>query len=109
MKNIISILFFFGVLSQAHAQYPKTLDSLKVFLKTQKQDTIYVLALNEYAFLIIQEGKYDESEKYIKQMENLSTKLNYGTGFYKAMNLKGVIEYSKQNPKKAKWCRNIRS
>jgi two-component system, NarL family, sensor histidine kinase UhpB len=101
MKKIISILFFLCVYTQASAQYPKTLDSLKTFLKTQKQDTIYVLALNEYAFLIIQEGKYDESEKYIKQMENLSTKLNYGTGFYKAMNLKGVIEYTKQNPKKA--------
>jgi signal transduction histidine kinase len=70
-------------------------------LKTQKQDTIYILALNEFAFLSIQEGKFAEAEKSIKQIEDLSTKYDFGTGFYKASNLKGVIEYTKQNPKKA--------
>jgi two-component system, NarL family, sensor histidine kinase UhpB len=101
MKKIYLLLFFWFVYIQAPAQYPKTIDSLKVFLKTQKQDTIYVLALSEYTFLIIKEGKYAESEKYIKQMEDLSIKLNYGTGFYRVMNMRGMREYLKQDHKKA--------
>jgi two-component system, NarL family, sensor histidine kinase UhpB len=101
MKKIYLLLFFCFVYAQAPAQYPKTIDSLKVFLKTQKQDTIYVLALSEYTFLIIKEGKYVESEKYIKQMEDLSVKLNYGTGFYRVMNMRGMREFLKQDHKKA--------
>lgn len=77
------------------------MDSLKVFLKTKPQDTTYVLALNQYAFLIVQEGKIEEAKKTISQMEKLSKKHNYGTGFYKTMNMRGVIEYSNQNSQKA--------
>lgn len=101
MKKYVAFFLLFLFHTKADAQYPETLDSLKIFLKTQKQDTIYILALNEFAFLTIQEGKFAEAEKSIKQIEDLSTKYDFGTGFYKASNLKGVIEYTKQNPKKA--------
>ncbi|WP_262509861.1 hypothetical protein [Arcicella aurantiaca] len=40
------------------------MDSLKTFLKTQKQATIYVLTLNEFAFLTIQEGKFAKAENH---------------------------------------------
>jgi signal transduction histidine kinase len=82
-------------------QIPKSIDSLKTFLNTRPKDSTYVLALNDYAFLIIQEGNYEKGNEIIQQMEKLSSKLNYGTGFYKATNMKGVVEYSKQNPEKA--------
>lgn len=101
MKKIYFLLFFLCVFTQNYAQFPSSLDSLKLFLKTKSQDTTYILALNEFAFLTIQEGKFAEAEKSIKQIEDLSTKYDFGTGFYKASNLKGVIEYTKQNPQKA--------
>jgi two-component system, NarL family, sensor histidine kinase UhpB len=98
--KIICILFLLCSFT-VFAQIPQTLDSLKVFLKTQKQDTTYVLALNDYAFFMVQEGKFDETNKTIAQIETLSKKLNFGTGFYKAENMRGVIEYTKQKPEKA--------
>jgi signal transduction histidine kinase len=70
-------------------------------LKTKAQDSTYVKALNEYAFVLVQEGKIDEAKKTIGQMDNLSKKLKYSIGFYKVMNMRGVIEYTNQNPQKA--------
>lgn len=95
------LLFCLLSINLLFSQVPKSIDSLKTYLNTKPKDTSYVLALNEYAFIIIQEGKYDEAKKTIFQMEILSSKLNYGTGFYKSANMKGVIEYTKQNPEKA--------
>ncbi|MCP9766436.1 hypothetical protein EGI22_00860 [Lacihabitans sp. LS3-19] len=94
------ILFVFFSLSNfvGMAQIPKTVDSLKVYLKKQKPDTTYVLALNEYAFLMVQEGNFEETNKTINQIESLSKKLNFGTGFYKAENMRGVVQYSQQKP-----------
>lgn len=100
MKKLL-ILFFVLSCSYSFAQVPKSKDSLAVFLKTKPQDTLYVLALNEYAFLLVQEGKIDDAKKSIAQMEKLSTKFNFGMGFYGVQNMKGVIEYSNQNPEKA--------
>lgn len=100
MKNLWSLLFIIS-LSQSYAQIPKTMDSLTVFLKTKPKDTSYVLALNEYAFLTVQNGKFDDAQKIINQMQQLSAKLNYATGFYKVMNMKGVVAYSKQDSEKA--------
>lgn len=97
-KYFILFLFSFQFLM---AQIPKSLDSLKIYLNTKPKDTSYILALNDYAFLKVQEGKYDDVNKIILQMESLSSKMNYGTGLYKSTNMKGVIEYSKQNPEKA--------
>ncbi|RYU96224.1 tetratricopeptide repeat-containing sensor histidine kinase [Emticicia agri] len=79
------------------AQYPKTIDSLTVFLKTEKQDTVYVQALSEFTFQKIQHGKYATADSGITALEALSKKLNYGTGFYRAMNSRGFLAYSKQN------------
>jgi signal transduction histidine kinase len=100
MKKLL-LHFFLLSFFFSFSQIPKTMDSLTIFLKTKPQDTTYVLALNEYAFLLVQEGKMDEAKKSISQMEKLSSKFNYGTGFYKVINMRGVIEYSNQNPQKA--------
>ncbi|MES2748495.1 MAG: tetratricopeptide repeat protein [Bacteroidota bacterium] len=72
-----------------------------MFLKTKPKDTTYVVALNEYAFLMVQEGNVAVAKKTILQMEQLSKKFNFGPGFCKVMNMYGVIEYSNQNPEKA--------
>ncbi|REG92917.1 ATP-binding protein [Flavobacterium aquicola] len=97
-KYILTLLFIAGSL---FAQVPKSMDSVVVFLQTKPQDTTYVLALNQYAFLLVQEGKIDEAKKIIAQMEKLSKKYNFGNGFYKVVNMKGIIEYTNQKPQKA--------
>lgn len=95
------ILFLLLTAGAAFAQVPKSMDSVLVFLKTKPQDTTYVLALNQYAFLLVQEAKIEEAKKTIVKMENLSKKFNFGNGFYKIMNMRGIIEYTNQNPQKA--------
>lgn len=97
----IRLLFFLLSFNLLMGQIPQSIDSLKTFLNAKPKDSTYVLALNDYAFLLIQEGNYEKVNELIRQMEVLSSKLNYGTGFYKSTNMKGVIEYSKQNPEKA--------
>lgn len=99
MRKLLLFFLLFGHFLVA--QIPNSLDSLKVYLDTKPKDTSYVLALNSYAFLNVQEGKYEEAARIIQEMERLSKKLDFGTGFYKSMNMKGVIAYSKQNPEKA--------
>lgn len=85
----------------AAAQVPKTLDSLEVYIKTKPQDSNYVQALNELAFLKVQEGKYGEVPKIIAQIETLTKKIKWNSGYYKAMNMRGIVEYSQQKPEKA--------
>ena len=97
-RHLLLLLLIAGA---AFAQVPKTKDSLTVFLKTKPQDTTYVKALNEYAFVLVQEGKIDEAKKIIVMMEKLSKKFNFGNGFYKTVNMRGIIEYTNQNPQKA--------
>ena len=100
MKKIIVFTFLlFHCLS--YGQVPKSLDSLKVFIQTKPKDTTYVLALKDYAFFMVMEGKFVEANKAIGQMQTLSNKFNYGAGFYNIMYMKGVVEYSNQNSKKA--------
>ena len=100
MKNFLAVFLILCSLV-LYGQIPKSLDSLKTYINTQPKDTTYELALNKYAFIIIQNGKYEEGEKVISQMETLSKKLNFATGFYNTMNMRGVLEYSKQNPEQA--------
>jgi len=99
MKPFFLFLVFCS--SVFSAQIPKSLDSLQNYLKTKPKDTLYVLALNEYFTLQLQKGDYAEANKIIAQMERLSGKLDYKTGFYKTVNARGVLEYTKQNPEKA--------
>lgn len=100
MRQLYVLLFCFLWLA-AVAQVPKSKDSLLVFLKTQPQDTLYVQALNEWAFLMVKDGNYEQAHRYVKKIDALSRKLRYGSGYYKTMNMLGIIEYSKQNQKKA--------
>lgn len=101
MKKLLLILLLSCFFSSSFSQVPKSKDSLTVFLKTKPKDTTYIVALNEYAFVMVQEGKMEEARKIILQMDELSKKFNFGPGFCKVMNMYGVIEYSNQNPEKA--------
>lgn len=95
-KSILPYLIVFMIGFQSNAQFPLTIDSLKIFLKTSPQDTTYILALSELTFQSIQHGKYVTADSGIVVMEALSKKLNFGTGFYRAMNSRGFLAYSKQ-------------
>jgi signal transduction histidine kinase len=97
------LLLIFGLLvfGFCYAQTPKTKDSLIVYLKTKPQDTLYVQALNDYAFAMVKEGKFEEALKLAIEIDKISRKLQYGSGYYKSVNMYGIIEYSKQNQKKA--------
>lgn len=99
--RLLYLLFFGLFLAVASAQVPKSKDSLRVYLKTKPQDTLYVQALNEWAFLMVKDGNYNEARRYVKKIDALSRKLHYGSGYYKTMNMLGIIEYSQQNQQKA--------
>lgn len=96
---LLSALFLTGI--KAWSQVPETEDSLRVFLKTQPKDTNYVLALNEYAFVQVKNGNFKEANELIDEMGQLTEKLDYKPGLYKTINMRGVVEYSNHNPKKA--------
>ncbi len=99
--KLLLLLLLFSVPYISFPQIPETKDSLTVFLKIQPKDTTYILALNKYCILLVQEGKMEEAKELISRMEKLATKFNYGLGFYKSMNMRGVLEYTKQNSEQA--------
>lgn len=100
--NIRLICILFLIFSfDGNAQFPKTLDSLKVFLNAQKQDSTYVLALSEYTHGIIRSGNFNQADSLIDKINELSKQLNFPAGYYKVAYLKGFIEYNKQNPRKS--------
>lgn len=94
------VLLFFTVM-KAWSQVPQTEDSLRVFLETQPRDTTYIEALNEYSFIMVQAGDFKKVNELIGQMERLTQQLDYKLGLYKVVNMRGIVEYSNQNPKKA--------
>lgn len=96
---LLVLLFLTGI--KAHSQVPKTEDSLRMYLDTHPKDTSYVLALNDYAFIKTRAGNFKEADDLIGQMDRLTRQLDYKTGLYKTLNMRGVVEYSRQNPKKA--------
>jgi signal transduction histidine kinase len=95
-KLLVCYSFLWLMVINSFAQFPKTIDSLRVFFKSSPKDTIYVLALSEFTFQSIQQGKYAAADSGIIAIESLSKKLNFGTGFYRAMNSRGFLAYSKQ-------------
>lgn len=99
MKYLLFLFLGFSFLSRA--QIPKSFDSLQTYLKTKPKDTLYVLALNDLAMFQMQKGDFGGMNTSIASMENLSNQLNFKTGFYKTANMKGVLHYAQQNPKKA--------
>ena len=100
MRKLLVVCCLFGWFI-SHAQIPQTMDSVLVYLKTKPRDTNYVEVLNNYAFLKVQEGNFDEVEKTIVQMDQLWKKLRWDSGRYKVVNMRGIVEYSKQNNEKA--------
>ncbi|MCD8539051.1 MAG: tetratricopeptide repeat protein [Leadbetterella sp.] len=101
MKAGYFLVLFFLTGVKAWSQLPKTEDSLRVYLDTHPRDTSYILALNDYAFIKIRAGDFKETNALIEEMDVLCRKLDYKTGFYKVINMRGVVEYSAHNPQKA--------
>lgn len=101
MKACYLLVLLFLPLVRAWSQVPKTEDSLRVYLETHPKDTSYVLALNDYAFLKVMSGDFKAANELIGQMDLLTRQLDYKTGLYKVINMRGVVEYSNHNPKKA--------
>lgn len=101
MKTSCLFVLLFLPVVKAWSQVPKSEDSLKIYLKTYPKDTSYVQALNEYAFIKVQSGDFKEANDLIGQMDDLARQLDYKTGFYKVINMRGIVEYSNQNSKKA--------
>ncbi len=101
MKVRYLLVLLFLTVVKAWSQVPETEDSLRVYLTTHPKDTSYVLALNDYAFIKVQAGNFREANDLIGQMDRLTRQLDYKTGLYKTLNMRGVVEYSNQNPKKA--------
>lgn len=89
MKLFI-LLFVFGIFTMnAEAQNQST-DSLIQNVKTQKNDTLKVITLNEIAWNL----KYNHPEKateYIKQSIELGEKLNYNSGLASSYKILGII------------------
>lgn len=98
-RYLLGLLFLTVV--KAWCQVPKTEDSLKVFLEVQPRDTNYVRALNEYSFIKVRNGDFKKANELIDEMDRLVQKLDYKQGLYYVINMRGVVEYSNQNPKKA--------
>lgn len=98
--HYLFILLLLSVV-KAYAQVPKTEDSLRVYLDTQPKDSSYVLAMNDYAFIKVMSGDFEKVNELIEQMDKLVRQLDYKTGLYKVMNMRGVVEYSNHHPKKA--------
>jgi len=96
---LLTMLFFATV--NAWCQVPKTEDSLIVFLEKQPRDTSYVQALNEYSFMKVRNGDFKKANELIDEMDQLVQKLDYKQGLYYVINMRGVVEYFRQNPKKA--------
>lgn len=101
MKACYLVALLFLPLIRTWSQVPKTEDSLVVYLKTHPKDTSYVLALNEYAFIKMMSGDFKTTNELIGEMDQLTRQLDYKTGLYKTINMRGVVEYSNHNPKKA--------
>lgn len=80
---------------------PESADSLKMWLSTHAKDTVYVRALNEYAFLLMQQGEYDVAKKQVQTMERVVADTKFKPGYYKIWNMRGIIEYGQQHNEKA--------
>ncbi|MBX2951106.1 MAG: sensor histidine kinase [Leadbetterella sp.] len=101
MKNRYLFILLFLTVIKAWGQVPKTEDSLKVYLEVQPRDTNYVRALNEYSFIKVKNGDFKKANELIDEMDQLAQKLDYKQGLYYTINMRGVVEYSNRNPKKA--------
>lgn len=101
MKTCYLLGLLFLTIVKAWCQVPETEDSLIVFLEKQPRDTNYVEALNEYSFIKVRSGDFKKGNELIDEMDQLVQKLNYKLGLYYVANMRGVVEYFRQNPQKA--------
>lgn len=99
---MIKKLFFLSILILsffAHAQVPKSEDSLLTFLKTRPKDTLYIWALRPYTLIqIYQKSDLKKADSLANATKELSEKLNYGRGIYYSYLIKAIIHQQKSEP-----------
>lgn len=83
-----------------HAQNAQ-IDSLKQLVKTGKQDTTVVAALNALSLEMIQIDELDQSSAYADQAITLAGQLAFKKGKAYALKNKGLAEYYQSNYKEA--------
>jgi two-component system, NarL family, sensor histidine kinase UhpB len=99
MKNITLLALILCLGTIAKSQIPKSVDSLAIYLKTKPVDSTYILALSNYTHAIIQTGNFKKADSLIKKINELTIRLNFPAGHYKANYLMAFIDYNKQNYK----------
>ncbi len=95
MRSLFIFLLFFSVIS--FGQTPANVDSLKVAIKKDPDDTNKAKQLNYLAWEVRNSGKFEEAAGYANEALALSRKLNYRWGIMNAYNGLGLIEGYKGN------------
>jgi tetratricopeptide (TPR) repeat protein len=72
ISRFIAVIIFFFIFSVSFSQNNKTLDSLKVIVKTAANDTIKVIAITQIQALVNQNE--DESQYYLDETKRLADK-----------------------------------
>lgn len=94
MKNILYILLLISV-SVFGENRQKEIDSLRIILKTSKQDTARVNLLNAISENFISQDQYDSAIFFASQSQNLAQRLRFKSGESAALRRIGV-SYSEQ-------------
>src|ERR1035437_525711 len=96
-KNLIFILFFFGV---GHSFSQRSIDSLSNLLKKDKEDTNKVNHLNNLSRQYINISSYDNALNYSNQSIQLAQKVDFKKGLASACNTCGTAyNYKGDYPK----------
>ena len=96
LKIIISVFFIVGAWQQSQAQNKK-IDSLKILLKTAKEDTNKANILSDLSWRLKNIGNYDTALQYANTALSLSEKLNFKRGLSAARNGIGLVYFYKGN------------
>jgi len=95
IKGVLLFSLFF-ISSFLYSAQDQT-DSLLIFVKSAKEDTSKVNALNKLSQDLTNFGKFDEAKRYVEEALTLGKKLNFQRGIAEAYNNKGVIYESQGN------------
>ncbi len=94
MKKILLYCFLVAFYSlHLFAQIPQSADSLASYLKSAPKDTNYVKALNDYSWLLVEQGKYNLADSLATQSQHLAIKLHFKAGEYGSLNTLGRSAY----------------
>ncbi len=93
MKKFVLCFLSYLLISATHLLTARQLkiDSLKLFLKTAKEDTTHVKTLNQLCRHYMTEGNYEQATQSANQAQQLARKLNYKNGIAASYNNLGSI------------------